>query len=622
MSQPPPHYPPTFYKKKSASPHTAEGEPQHQRSEATTTRSYSPQYAYDNRPPYRGGGGGPVQNMGYMRPYSQPTYGGGGSANRAYQQQQQYRGGSKFYSQQPRQNQGPPPQYMHEFEIPQMTYDMIPPRAPPPSPVVVVDTKRSREGSVDFENLRSAPPPPHPSINFQQQQLHAATQMSQNRSGDIDSLMDDDLANMNDFNDDAYSKSPDPEAGSNAIAIVPTSLLRMPGMTLASCQRTPDPTASPDATSATAKDAALKRIRRRHFNIVYWANNMKGVVERMTIEFKHLVAYAIFQREICPSTLRPHWQMYIEFFMPQDISFVKNQLFRDTTTHVEIRLMPRDVARAYCKKERTRAQGAQEEVGPFEFGTWREQGSGQKMEQVREAIAEGMDIADLAVDEPSIVLRNRVNLEWYHDKVQQRQARNTKREVTVRVFIGPTGSGKTHLAMEEALYYCKGDAGKVFILDSGGKDNALWFDGYQYGPVLIIDDYDSWIQLAFLLRLLDKYPCRLPVKGSTKYASYTEVFITSNKPLQQWTDSDGQFIDPKHMDALMRRIDWILYVPEQGKYNIIKAPPNTTFPLPRPHLPTTADLPSTGPPMPVPVVVPPPSLPMADDASALAALQN
>ena len=368
------------------------------------------------------------------------------------------------------------------------------------------------------------------------------------------------------------------------------SMSSIPGMTMASCTRT-----------TTEGEQAQKRIRRRDYNITYWGDDINSIVSRMAVEYKELVAYAIFQQEKCPSTERLHWQMYIEFFNPQDITFVKTRVFQDTGVHVEIRLRAREDARNYCRKERTRAEGRQEDVGPFELGVWRDQGNGQKMAQIREALADGLTPVDLAVEEPGIVLRQRVNLEWYHGQMQQRGAMNENRDVTVRLFIGKTGTGKTWLAQQEAMHYTKGDRSQVFILDSCGKQDAIWFDGYGYGPVLIVDDYDSWIQVAFLLRLLDKYPCRLPVKGSVKWAKYTEVWITSNKPIQEWTNNDGTLLAPAHQDALYRRLDWILWFPDQGQFSYVKRPTEIK-PMVKPEWPTVV-LVTTAPTV-VPPVVP------------------
>lgn len=341
-----------------------------------------------------------------------------------------------------------------------------------------------------------------------------------------------------------------------------------------------DPSKPPVAHKTTS-------FRRRDWNVTYSGNRMKDVVHNMTdphSKFKYLLAYAIFQLEIGTTTGRPfkHWQCYVEFHGPQYVSLIK-EMFCDSeedakqtpgeprTTHIEIRLRSREASRNYCKKLYTRAPGPQSEVGPFEIGKWREQGNASAMKQIREAIVDGQSIADIAEDFPDQVFKHRNNLEWYYEQQKTAKAMDANREITVRLFVGATGTGKTHMAQQEALVYAKGDFQHVYILDSGGKMDATWFDGYKNGPVLIIDDFDSWIQPTYLLRLLDKYPCRLPVKGSTKWASWTEVWITSNKQMHEWYGNGSQ-IDIKHVQALERRIHWIALFEERGKYIMLKAP--------------------------------------------------
>jgi hypothetical protein len=342
----------------------------------------------------------------------------------------------------------------------------------------------------------------------------------------------------------------------------------------------------PDAPPAedTVEDR-LKRVRRRDFCITYWGDSMDDIMERIRLTYPHVVVYIIYQREACPSSGRLHWQVYLEMKTPKDISFVKDQLFQDRRTHVKIRVTSRMDARIYCAKNRSRVAGPPEIVGPTEWGLWREQGSSEKMTKLREAIADGMSPVELVEEEPGLVLRNRQSLEWYSEQMNMRSAVNQIRKLNVRYFFGSTGSGKTFLARREAEYVCHGDIGKIFMLDSGGKRDALWFDGYQYGPVLIIDDYNSWIPIDFLLRILDEYPVRLPVKGSMKWARYTDVWITSNKRLEELTDPTGAPVDPRHFQALCRRLNWVVEVCGDGAYVIHKGP----------HAPIFGDMPTIEP---------------------------
>ena len=369
-------------------------------------------------------------------------------------------------------------------------------------------------------------------------------------------------------------------------------LLNLPGVTLMGEQESTQP-----ADAQTDAEKRKVRIRRRDFCITYYrdANNedhIWEIVQRMTTVFKEEIAYCVFQNELTPSTGRPHWQMYIEMYKPHDISFVKDELFRDPRVHVEIRLKPRDDARDYCRKDYSRRQGPREEVGPFELGTWRQQGvnkTGERMRAVQESIAAGADISTCVEDDPDVVLRHQRSLTWYQNVLQQKDAVTNMRDVTVRLFIGDTGSGKSHTAIKEAITYLEAyreNPADLFILDFGDKEKC-WFDGYNYGRVLILDDYHSQISVSFLLRLLDKYPLRLPVKGDHKFARYSEVWITTNIPLEQWREPGGELMNPEHLKALRRRIHWIIEFKAGEDYKIHKCPrePNDDKSIPTVFIP-------------------------------------
>jgi len=70
----------------------------------------------------------------------------------------------------------------------------------------------------------------------------------------------------------------------------------------------------------------------------------------------------------------------------------------------------------------------------------------------------------------------------------------------------------------------------------------LWFDGYDGQDVVIFDDFYGGLPLPYMLRLLDGYPMRLPIKGGHTYAKWTKVYLTSNVPPTEWyQDPDGAF---------------------------------------------------------------------------------
>lgn len=82
--------------------------------------------------------------------------------------------------------------------------------------------------------------------------------------------------------------------------------------------------------------------------------------------------------------------------------------------------------------------------------------------------------------------------------------------------------------------------------NSGG--GALWFDGYAGEEVMIIDEFYGWIHYDFLLRLLDRYPLKLQVKGGFVECRASKFVITSNREWKDW------YPNVEDKSALERRI--------------------------------------------------------------------
>lgn len=124
--------------------------------------------------------------------------------------------------------------------------------------------------------------------------------------------------------------------------------------------------------------------------------------------------------------------------------------------------------------------------------------------------------------------------------------RDFKTEVIV--ITGPPGCGKSRWAAEfegSKYYKMKGD----------------WWDGYCGEEVVIIDDFYGWIPFCELLRLTDRYPHKVPVKGA--YVEFTSktIIITSNTPPGNWYSEEKCCVQ-----AMFRRINrWLIFEIDQFK---------------------------------------------------------
>ncbi len=108
------------------------------------------------------------------------------------------------------------------------------------------------------------------------------------------------------------------------------------------------------------------------------------------------------------------------------------------------------------------------------------------------------------------------------------------------VFWGATGTGKSRRAWDEAG------------VDAYSKDpRSKFWCGYQTERNIVIDEFRGGIDIAHILRWLDRYPVRVEIKGSSRPLVAEKFWITSNlNPTDWYPDSDAETVA-----ALRRRLN-------------------------------------------------------------------
>lgn len=272
------------------------------------------------------------------------------------------------------------------------------------------------------------------------------------------------------------------------------------------------------------------------------------------LQFNNSVKYAVFQVEQAPDTGREHYQGYVEFTSPWRLARVKKLL--GSGVHCEVARGNRNQCRDYCMKTETRVSG------PFEFGEWVESKQGERTDlaAVYDAIKEGKDeseVLDLYPKEYIKFCRGIREATFVLNKKNAKDVRRTSMECTV--YWGASGSGKTRRVHDR----CKPNELYSITRDGGSQ---IWWDGYEGESTLLLDDFYGWISWGFMLRLLDIYPLRLPIKGGHTWARWTRIYITSNLPWHDWyTDTER-----KDAKALERRITRIYQFGEDGEIYLQK----------------------------------------------------
>lgn len=249
--------------------------------------------------------------------------------------------------------------------------------------------------------------------------------------------------------------------------------------------------------------------------------------------------YLIIGKEIAPTTGTPHLQGFI--YCKNKISFnaLKPAL---GNAHIEQARGSIDDNIRYCSKE-----GDSREWGIRPAG----QGHRTDLENFRDAILNGMSEEDL--------IQNFCGCMAKYDRFYQR-CRNivlkkeaAKREpVEVIVLHGDAGVGKTRHV------YDNEEPTDIYKLEVGdGSSGSVFWDNYNGESIVLIDDFHSNLKFDYFLRLLDRYPMKLNIKGSYTWKCAKKIYITSNIPPQEWYHS---IENPVLRRALWRRITTVLKI--------------------------------------------------------------
>jgi len=111
---------------------------------------------------------------------------------------------------------------------------------------------------------------------------------------------------------------------------------------------------------------------------------------------------------------------------------------------------------------------------------------------------------------------------------------------TCYVFWGSTGTGKSRRAWDEAG------------MEAYPKDpRTKWWDGYLHQRNVVIDEFRGAIDIAHMLRWLDRYPVLVEIKGASVPLVAEKIWLTSNLDPRLWYPD----ADEETKSALMRRLN-------------------------------------------------------------------
>lgn len=242
---------------------------------------------------------------------------------------------------------------------------------------------------------------------------------------------------------------------------------------------------------------------------------------------ERLMRFLCYQLETAPTTGRLHWQGVCHLKKGRTMDGAKKLITKNG--QIETQRGTDSEATAYCRKPESAVVGTYCEFGSTERCEVKESAG------CLDRALECADLKEVAEREPkAFVIYGRGLERLFNYRSEKRQFKTD-----VRIFWGPTGTGKSEHAAAELP-----DAYWVMPPRANGN---VWWDTYAGEEDVIIDDFDpmDW-SITYVLRMLDRYPLRIENKGGTCQFLAKRVIITSHYDPSKWW--------PTRTDEIMRRV--------------------------------------------------------------------
>lgn len=288
----------------------------------------------------------------------------------------------------------------------------------------------------------------------------------------------------------------------------------------------------------------------RFRNFVFTINNhTESVITRLNDQdaLKSRIDYMCVATEVGERGT-PHLQGYFETSGPMSFAAVKKFLVLTKEIHLESRRGTQQQAIEYCKKDEPQYATYNHVKTVYEWGL--PKSSSRRPVQGTNKI---LGFKDVLLTEGLQAVSNDPDCSFHLLKHAQaylsinEAPRDSSLPLKVLWFWGPTGTGKTRRAYHE----CTQADVIPYVKTSGGR----WFDGYDGESHVIFDDMrDNWFEFSFLLKLLDRYPCRVEVKGSSRQWKPTVVYVTAPKPPHEFYKAMQSSDAYDSIKQLLRRV--------------------------------------------------------------------
>lgn len=250
-----------------------------------------------------------------------------------------------------------------------------------------------------------------------------------------------------------------------------------------------------------------------------WNNWTSNDYETLKKYIGKNATWAIVGKEVGDKENTPHLQYGICFKNARTLKSCRKAL-----TGSDVRQMkgtPEQV-KTYCTKQ---------DKDAYEFGEMPKQGTRTDLNEVKERILSGQAKADdICVENPEFFHQYGRTLDRLEGIALRKKFRQ---EMTEGIWItGPTGCGKSHMAMEDfspETHYIK-------------NLNEDWWDGYTGQETVILNEFRGQIKFSELLDMVDKWPKTVKWRGreSVPFLAKKLIITSIKTPEEVYVNTIGE----------------------------------------------------------------------------------
>lgn len=320
------------------------------------------------------------------------------------------------------------------------------------------------------------------------------------------------------------------------------------------------------SSSTGSRQGRSKRLSRFVFTLNNYTAEDEAAIQQTCVD-KNL-KWLVYGHEVAPTTGTKHLQGACVVGKQVAFSAIKKWPGFEKTAIFEMKGSPSQCM-DYCTKE--------DATNFFLHGEAPKPGKRNDILDMVETLKNGVTVKDAVLEDSNLAAVYVKYSSGFH-RLENLLTSNRQRELQVVWIHGPSGSGKTRLACELSTKLF-GEEG--WWMSSG---SLQWFDGYSRHKCVILDELRfEHVKYEYLLRLLDRYPVTVPIKGGTVPWVPTLIFVTSPFSPEDTYKNYGE-----EVKQLLRRITLVAEAPDGLKgVSALLCPEDQTLVVPM--LPGGAD---------------------------------